>query len=829
MPDLHRCARALALLPLACSALGARAVCVTTAAQLDARLKDWNLTSSEVYSIELQQGTYDLGSIPSHYYSSYDSGASLHLLGGFLPYNGNPCGKRQRNATNTVITGSTTGDGFDVQGYGSELVVEGITFRSLGNIVRFVTRGTATLSELIVTDVYTAYNNMPALWLTPQGGYSTILQNSLVYGNHAGGGILVGNGAASNGSTVFLINNTVVQNQGAGVALGISGDPTDALVGGYNNIIWGNTDIGLKTVNANNLPTFIDTLVDTTAGSFDTQGSLLSHANPQFAAPAASPPDFSLQSNSPGINAGAPEWQVGGYTSGDLVGAPRVVGSAIDLGAYESASNDLIAQQVGNNTADDNSAGTLRSAINIANGNADATTIQFTLPGACPQVITLTAPLPDITTDVTIDGFTQTGAAANGDSSGYDGKICVIVRGNVDHALRVSGSGRLTVKGIEFEGFGTAAVRLAAGSNNQVVGNGFAAFPGSAANADGVLIEGTAKNSVVGWTDPPEHNVFDQASGYAIEIHGNGTAGGHFILGNYIGFAFDGSSWPTFSNGVGIGVVSSGGNRIESNYVGNSVSHGILLTGVNTTANALNFNVIGLAPFTRVAAGNGGAGIAFANGAHGNRIGPAAGSSAGAQNEIRDNLGPGIWLQGTAAVGVAGNGNRITGDNRVYDNNGLLAIDLGAATDSFGLGPTADDSQDADTGPNRVENYPYLTNATRFAADKISLDGYLLPEFQASSQTYRLDLFWTDTCVGSGANNDTPRGEMKRYIGNFSVPVPSNTFLKTFPYTTITAPRSIPGSGYLFATATDAAGNTSEPGPCEPFIDDYIFADGFGP
>ena len=228
-----------------------------------------------------------------------------------------------------------------------------------------------------------------------------------------------------------------------------------------------------------------------------------------------------------------------------------------------------------------------------------------------------------------------------------------------------------------------------------------------------------------------------------------------------------------------------------------------------------------------MAAGNGSAGIGLANGAHANRIGPASGSSSGGQNEIRNNGGPGIWLRAAVPNGAAGNSNRITGNNIIYDNNGLLAIDLGAAGDVFGFGPTADDFQDADSGPNRVENYPYLTQAKRFEADRIALDGYLLTESIASDQSYRLDVYWTDTCVGSGANNDTPRGEMKRYIGALSVPVTSSTSLKAFPYTTIIAPRSIPGTGFLFATATDAAGNTSEPGPCEAFVDDYIFTNGF--
>lgn len=824
MPNC-RFAATIALATLCFSTLTAHAattVCVTTAAQLNTRLNEWQSADTDVYTIKVAQGTYDMSASDDVYFG-YDSGASLRVLGGYYAYNGNPCGKRHLDATNTIVQGSLAKELF-IQGFGPELTIEGITFKSFGNRVEFTTDGDTTLSSIIVTDVHYSY---PALWLELQGGQSITLQNSLIYGNAANGAILAGDSLADVSSRIFLINNTIVQNAGAGVTVGRSGSTTDAAVYGYNNILWGNTDVGLKTTYANTAPSFIDTLVDTTSGSFDISGSLLTHADPKFTAPGANPPNFTLQTNSPAINVGAPEWMAGGYTTYDLIGHARIFGSSpIDLGAYESAVDNLTPQLV-TKTIDDNTVNTLRSAITAANGNADATTISFNVSGACPHVITLSAPLPDITTDVTIDGYTEPGSAANSDSSGFDATICIVVRGNVDHALHVTGSGRLTVKGIEFEGFTNAAVQLSAGSNSQVVGNAFSAFPGSTPNTEGVLIDGTAKNCVVGWTDPPEHNVFDQSTVAAIEIDGNGTAGGHYLFGNYIGFALDGSNWGGASNLNGIQITGSGGNRIESNVIGNSANYGMFLTGPNTTANAINYNTIGMTPFTRVAAGNGNAGIAFANGAHANRIGPAPGSTAGGQNEIRNNAGPGIWLKGTVPDGAAGNNNRITGNNIVYDNNGLLAIDLGADTDIFGLGPSADDYADADTGPNRVENYPYLTQAMRFEADKIALDGYLLTEHQASSQTYRLDVFWTDTCVGSGTNNDTPRGEMKRYIGPLFVFVPSSTYIQAFPYTTITAPRSIPGKGFLFATATDGAGNTSEPGPCEPFVDDYIFTNGY--
>src|SRR5262249_58119624 len=97
--------------------------------------------------------------------------------------------------------------------------------------------------------------------------------------------------------------------------------------------------------------------------------------------------------------------------SQDVDGGARVIGSYVDLGAYESSIDDLDAQTVyvtTDNTLDQN----LRVAVTTANKNANATTINFAITGTCPQVINLSSPLPDITTDVTINGFTEPNAQA---------------------------------------------------------------------------------------------------------------------------------------------------------------------------------------------------------------------------------------------------------------------------------------------------------------------------------------------------------------------------------------------------------------------------------
>jgi hypothetical protein len=62
MPN-HRFACRLALAALCLATLPAQAamtVCVTTAAQLDARLLEWEEADTDVYTIKVEQGTYDM-------------------------------------------------------------------------------------------------------------------------------------------------------------------------------------------------------------------------------------------------------------------------------------------------------------------------------------------------------------------------------------------------------------------------------------------------------------------------------------------------------------------------------------------------------------------------------------------------------------------------------------------------------------------------------------------------------------------------------------------------------------------------------------------------
>jgi hypothetical protein len=804
----------------------ATSVCVSTTSGLRNALNAWQTASDQTYTIKLVQGTYLYPNLDYWSQPYYGGNANLQLLGGYT----GGCAGRSLNATNTVIDGEQASHDSMFQVLGSaSILAEGITFKSFARDVEFDGDSNDPSVSIVVryvigTDLFGAASTQETYGGFRVTGKSNIrVESSLFYNIHGGDTAAGLEVTGFDDNTYAIITNvTTVYNGARGLQMGCFQCSGSVLA--YNTIMYNNTsgdlDTRISDPNSSITIAYSDFSAAKSVGVYSSIGNFT--ADPKFENPLDN--DFLLLNNSPAINVGAPEYAVpGGYGSQDLGGGTRVIGSHIDLGAYESIVDDLIAQTV-TSSGDDAVSATLRTAINTANTDANATTINFNIAGGCPQVIVLSSPLPDVTANTTINGFSEPGSRPNSQYVSYDGQICVILRAansSVDHALRVSGAGRLTLQGIEFEGFATAAVRLAAGNGNIVTGSAFSATPGSTANGAGIRIEGTANHALIGGLSPNSRNVFDQGSA-GVDFEANGTGRANTVQGNYFGFNFDGTPWTGAAMTYGIYLVGSGGDTIGYNSIGGMSSNGIRLTGSNTTGNTLVSNGIGIAP-TGAVAGNNNAGIGIAVSAHDNVIGTAAYlTQSGGGNYVSNNFGPGIWLETTA-----GNGNRIDGNNVIHDNSGFLPIDLGASTETFGLGPTANDAYDADSGPNRLENYPYLTQAMRIEADQITLDGYLLPESAAATQTYRLDVFWTDTCVGSGPN-DTPRGEQKRYVGYFLVPVDTGTSFKTFPYTTILAPKTIPGTGYLFATATDGAGNTSEPGKCFPFTDDYIFSDGFG-
>jgi hypothetical protein len=155
-------------------------------------------------------------------------------------------------------------------------------------------------------------------WYTGGGAYYGSLNNCLISGNtspYEGGGVY----------SSYLYNSTVTKNTSTARSCG-------GICNSYyvkNSIIVDNT-AALSPTNFNNQCEFIQyNCLPRSAGTTSKKfGNIV--ANPIFVNPDAG--DFSLQTNSPCINAGYNSFQPAGN---DLRGAPRPLDGTVDMGCYE--------------------------------------------------------------------------------------------------------------------------------------------------------------------------------------------------------------------------------------------------------------------------------------------------------------------------------------------------------------------------------------------------------------------------------------------------------------------------------------------------------------
>jgi parallel beta-helix repeat protein len=162
-----------------------------------------------------------------------------------------------------------------------------------------------------------------------------------------------------------------------------------------------------------------------------------------------------------------------------------------------------------------------------------------------------------------------------------------------------------------------------------------------------------------------------------------------------------------------------------------------------SSANVLQGNFIGTDPTGTAPLPNSSSGVAITDSSM-NIIG---GSASGAGNVISGNGAVGVLIQG------ASSGNQVLG-NSIYDNGGI-GIDLG------GDGPTANDANDLDSGPNDLQNFPVLTSALA-TPTSIRIQGTLNVGIPFASG-YRIEFFSSPTCDPSGF------GEGKVFLGSADV------------------------------------------------------------
>jgi len=444
--------------------------------------------------------------------------------------------------------------------------------------------------------------------------------------------------------------------------------------------------------------------------------------------------------------------------------------------------------------------GTTAAARNVISGNtADGVEIYGQSPG--PQ-----------TTDNIIEGnyigtdYTGTVAVANEIGVWILGSASGNTIGGTSVGARNVISGN-TANGIEVDGTSTGAQtasNLIEGDYIGVDATGTAAL----GNYFGIEIEDGAQDNTIGGTTANGRNVISGNTVSGVQIDGTDSGpqtSGNVVEGNYIGTDAAGTS--AIGNDFGIeinsgttdstigGTTPGAGNVISGNFVfGVSITG--TDTGLETTGNFVLGNYIGT-DLTGIAALGNGAGIFFASGAVDNSIG---GSVFADANVIAYNTKFGVGVGDAITDSLAvGNDVRL---NSIYGNGGL-GIDLG----SNGITPNS--MGGPNSGPNDLQNFPYLSSATSNGANT-TVQGLLNSTPNAN---FVLDYYSNSALDADG----TEQG--RTYLGSETV-ITDSAGNAAF---TATLNSSVASGQYITATATTLVnlpyGDTSEFAPPVQIVD----------
>jgi uncharacterized repeat protein (TIGR01451 family) len=247
---------------------------------------------------------------------------------------------------------------------------------------------------------------------------------------------------------------------------------------------------------------------------------------------------------------------------------------------------------------------------------------------------------------------------------------------------------------------GSVGVQISTGATNNIIGT----------NADGV-------------SDALEGNVISGNALDGVNIQGAGTSGNQ-VAGNRIGTNAAGTApLPNLRDGVRIRLGATGniigvdGDGVGDTAEGNLIS-GNALNGVNlfeaASGNFMAGNKIGTDVSGTAALGNASFGVFFQDGASNNTVG---GSFAGAGNVIAFNA---------SGVVVGSLPTDTTTVDNVISRNSIFANTPGLGIDLANDGVTLNDPVDADTGPNKLTNFPVITKA-EIVGPNLVLKGFARP------------------------------------------------------------------------------------------------------
>jgi parallel beta-helix repeat protein len=326
---------------------------------------------------------------------------------------------------------------------------------------------------------------------------------------------------------------------------------------------------------------------------------------------------------------------------------------------------------------------------------------------------------------------------------------------------------------------------------------------------DGVRLEGETRFNLIGSNgDGSEGEMFEgnTISGNklnGVRITGNDTDS-NIVAGNRIGTQQDGTNpLPNEKDGVLIELKASKhwigsdgdgskGDANERNTISGNKHNGVPINGAGADAQIVSGNLIGTAIDGATALGNQKCGVRIEGGSNSNQISTdGKGAKIAAEGNTIAFNGMALNRKGHGVVVTAGTKNVIR-RNSIFSNQGR-GIDLHSKAGDDGF--TINDAKgDADVGANNLQDYPVVTGV-KFGGGNRTIAW----ELESTAKTkFLIELY------SNKAPDPAGFGEGKTFLTSFTTGKTDKngkvTFTRTFPL----------AKQFIFATATDPAGNTSE-------------------
>lgn len=344
--------------PLDAALAATHVACVGSATELANALSalSTSSTNTDADEIRIRTGTYFapaggwIGSVTTQH--------ALTIRGG---YTDSGCTQQTMDASLTVLDGNNTSGVMTIDTPllpNSDIEVSGLTFQhGKGGNASESNAGGLKIGDpnpinegriLVERNIFrdnsaqgNGFSNAVGGLLAATDGQSLIVRGNLFFNNSSP------NAAAAffySNNEIDVSNNTFVDNTATDAT-----QPTRVMLDYFtfaglklsNNIFWGNaTGPGAFDVNLSPQPfahlvgaTLTNNDIEAATGTPVAETGTL-HVDPAF----VDNGNFRLRASSPALNAGVNN-PAGGLSNTDLDGKPRVVGPAVDLGAYEAASS----------------------------------------------------------------------------------------------------------------------------------------------------------------------------------------------------------------------------------------------------------------------------------------------------------------------------------------------------------------------------------------------------------------------------------------------------------------------------------------------------------